>query len=121
MFLTTHRYGYPVTADQAVTWAWYLMVLLLGAALLRNTVSVPRAVGTTLIASVSFFFASNLAVWAVWGMYPKSWSGLAACYVAALPFFRNSIASEAVCTLLIFGLAKYSFAFMPAMPERRVC
>jgi hypothetical protein len=121
MFLTTHRYGYLVTADHAVTWICYVAVLLLGAGLLRNTLSVPRAAGASLGASISFFIASNFAVWAVWGMYPKTWSGLGACYVAALPFFRNSIVSETACTLVIFGLVRYSEAFIPAMRARRAC
>jgi hypothetical protein len=121
MFLTTHRYGYFVTADHAVTWAWYLAMLLVGAGLLRSTLSLPRAAGATLGASVSFFIVSNFAVWAVWGMYPKTWSGLVACYVAALPFFRNSVVSETACALAVFGLARYSEAFMPAMRARRAC
>jgi len=32
VFITTHRYGYPLTADAVVTWVWYLIAMLLGRA-----------------------------------------------------------------------------------------
>jgi hypothetical protein len=102
VFLTTSRYSYALTSDQAVTWIWYLVVMALGAAMLRSTISAPHVLGASLLASVGFFLVSNFAVWATWSMYPKTGNGLIACYVAALPFFRNSLVSETACSLLIF-------------------
>ncbi|MGD1062281.1 MAG: DUF6580 family putative transport protein [Terracidiphilus sp.] len=104
IFMTTHRYGFPLTAVAAVTWAWYLLAMLLGSGLLRTSRSWPRIAVCSLLASVSFFLASNFAVWAVWQMYPRTVAGLGACYVAALPFFRNSVTSELCFSLLLFGL-----------------
>jgi hypothetical protein len=112
--LTTHHYGYSLTGSQAVTWLWYLAVVIFGADVLHNSLSVGRAVGAALLATVSFFLASNFAVWAEWGMYAKTNSGLEACYIAALPFFRNSLVSETAFSALIFGICKYSQAFKPA-------
>jgi hypothetical protein len=103
-FIATHRYGFPLTADAAVTWPWYLLVMLLGSGLLRTSRSWPRVAVCSLLASVSFFLASNFAVWAVWQMYPGTLAGMGACYVAALPFFRNSVTSELCFSLLLFGL-----------------
>ncbi len=40
MVLTLHVYGYPLRADQAVTWAWYLAIVLLGS-LLQGRAGVP--------------------------------------------------------------------------------
>lgn len=103
IFLTMYQYGYSLTAGHAVTWIWYLGVMFLGAAMLGNSISAGRVLGSSLLSSVSFFVASNFTVWAEWNMYPKTWEGLGACYVAALPFFRNSIVSETVCSLAIFA------------------
>ena len=114
IFLTTHRYGYQLSGDHAVTWAWYLAAVLFGATMLRNAQSSPRVLGASLLTSVSFFLASNFAVWAVWGMYAKTLGGLGTCYIAAVPFFRNSLLSETTFSLLIFALGNYSAAFMPA-------
>ena len=121
IFLTTHRYGYALTSDLAVTWVWYMAVMILGAGILGNSISPRRVLRASLSASVSFFLASNFAVWAAWGLYPKTLSGLAACYIAALPFFRNSVVSETAFSLLIFAVARYSELLMPATCMRRPC
>jgi hypothetical protein len=121
IFLTTHRYGYPLTGGHAVTWIWYLAALILGAGMLRSSISTPRVLGASLLASVSFYLASNFTVWAEWGMYAKTWSGLGACYIAALPFFRNSVVSETAFSLLVFGIYRYNRALMPARRMQRAC
>jgi hypothetical protein len=113
IFLTTQRYGYALTSGHAVTWLWYLAAAFLGAAMLRNSQSSPRVLSASLLISVSFFLASNFAVWSEWGMYAKTPSGLGGCYIAALPFFRNSLLSETTFSLLIFVLGKYSAALVP--------
>ena len=107
IFLTTHQYGFALTSGHAITWIWYLGAMFLGGAILRNSISTGRVLGASLLASGSFFVASNFTVWAEWGMYAKTWGGLGACYIAALPFFRNSIVSETVCSLLIFAFFRY--------------
>src|ERR1035437_671167 len=104
IFITTHRYGYPRTADAVVTWVGYLIVLLLGAGVLKDFRSSPRVAVSSLLASISFFLVSNFAVWAAWQMYPKTLAGLGMCYVAALPFFRNSLAAELGFSLILCGL-----------------
>ena len=121
IFLTTHRYGYALTGGHAVTWIWYLGAMFLGAAMLGNSISPRRVLGSSLIASISFFVVSNFTVWAEWGMYPKTIGGLGACYIAALPFFRNSVVSEIVFSALIFSLAYVSENYMPAPRMRSTC
>jgi hypothetical protein len=101
--LTTQVYGYPLRADQFVTWAWYLAIVLLGS-LLRGRVNVLRIGAASLAASLSFFLVSNFAVWLAWDMYPRTLQGLAACYTAALPFFRNTAASDLLFTAVFFAI-----------------
>jgi hypothetical protein len=101
--LSRFVYHYPITADLFVTWAWYAAAVGIGM-LLRNRTTVARMVGASLAASLSFFLISNFAVWAVWPTYPKTFSGLAACYVAAIPFFRNTLAGDLIFTAVLFGI-----------------
>jgi hypothetical protein len=96
-------YHYPVTGDLFITWAWYAAAVAIGM-MLRNRTTVARLAGASLAASLSFFVISNLAVWAVWPTYPKTLNGLAACYVAAIPFFRNTLAGDLIFTAVLFGI-----------------
>ncbi len=56
-----------------------------------------------LAASTLFFISTNLAVWAFAGYYPLTAPGLAACFAAALPFFRHTLAGDLVFTSFLFG------------------
>lgn len=57
--------------------------------------------------SLLFFITTNLAVWAFSGMYPQTMDGLLACYIAALPFLKNTIAGD-----LFWGVALFSGAYL---------
>lgn len=71
--------------------------------LLRENRTVPR-VGLAAVAGTALFFVvTNFAVWATSGMYPLTSAGLAACYVAALPFLQNSLAGDLLFTGVLFG------------------
>lgn len=102
LVLSTFIYSYAITADLLVTWAWSAAIILLGGALRENP-RPARLVGAALATSISFFLLSNFAVWVLWDMYPKTLSGLTACYVAAIPFFRHQPIADVVFTLVLFG------------------
>jgi hypothetical protein len=105
-YLTTHVYGFPFAVQgYLLTWAWYAAVIVLGSLLLKSRSSVARIVSATLLASTSFFLVSDYAVWAAQpAMYRHTLSGLMACYVAALPFYRNDLVSTAIVAGLVFGV-----------------
>ena len=56
-----------------------------------------------LSSSLLFFATTNFAVWAFSGMYAHDLNGLVLCYVAALPFFYNTVAGDALWTTLLFA------------------
>ncbi len=56
-----------------------------------------------MMASVLFFIITNFGAWLVGNLYPKTLAGLVSCYVAAIPFFRNTLLGDAVYTLVLFG------------------
>lgn len=47
-----------------------------------------------IVPATTFFVVTNFAVWAFTSMYDKTLSGLAACYVAGIPFYRTMIAGD---------------------------
>jgi len=103
-YLTKFAYHYPWhTSGYLISWAWYAAVIVLGRILLKRKVTVTRVVGAPVLASTSFFMVSNYAVWAGSAMYPHTVAGLGACYVAALPFYRNDLVSTTLITAVAFG------------------
>lgn len=66
-------------------------------------VSWPRVVGGSFAASVLFYLVTNFAVWRFTLLYPKTGVGLTAAYVAALPFFRNSLVGDLFYAGALFG------------------
>lgn len=64
----------------------------------------PLAIGAASVAgSLQFFLITNFAVW-IGSTYPHTWSGIVACYVAAIPFFGRTLASDVFYSAVLFGL-----------------
>jgi hypothetical protein len=59
--------------------------------------------GGAISGALLFFVATNFAVWLTSAMYPPTIEGLMACYVAALPFFANSLVGDLGFAAALFG------------------
>lgn len=83
---------------------------------LRNHRGVLTTLGATLAGSVLFFIVTNFGVWAAPnGMYPHKVEGLIECYVAAIPFFRNTLMGDLVYVGVMFGAFELAKKFIPAL------
>jgi len=100
--LTTQVYHMPMGSGEFLQLLAFAAVALAGW-WLRNRISVASVLGASLAGPTAFFLISNFAVWLGWRMYPPTWQGLFACYVAALPFFRNSLLSGLLFSGVLFG------------------
>ena len=107
VYLNRVTYAYPLSGDQFISWGFYAAIILLGGALIKGF-SPWRIAAAALTGSVAFFLVSNFAVWAVYAMYPKTLSGLAACYAAGVPFFRNAFASDMLFTAAFFTIGYFA-------------
>lgn len=85
-----------------VVYGAFALIVCLGFALRSRRTIFPIA-AATLAASVLFFALSNLGVWALGSSYPRTWEGLVACYIAAIPFFQNSLLGDAFYSAVLFG------------------
>ena len=103
--LTTLVYRMRLGWGQSITWLAFAVVALIGY-WLRKRETVARIGVAALAGPTAFFLISNFGVWLGWRMYPATWDGLITCYVAALPFYRNSLLASAVYTALLFGANK---------------
>ena len=82
-------------------YASFLLSVLIGRGL-RATNNPLRIGGATLACSMQFFLISNFAYFIEYS--PHTWSGLAACYIGALPFFPATVAGDLTYTAVLFGL-----------------
>jgi hypothetical protein len=97
------RFGlWSLLAIQPVVYACFLATATIGHTIADRR-SVWQVAGGTLAGSLLFFVVTNLATWAGGRLYPLTASGLAACYTAAIPFFRNSLIGDAAFTAILFG------------------
>jgi hypothetical protein len=71
--------------------------------LLRARRTAPMIAATVVTSSVVFFVPTNLGVWACAELYPRTITGLIACFTAALPFFRNMLVGDAIYCMALFG------------------
>lgn len=96
------------------TYGAFALIVLLGTVALKK-----RNVGSVLFsalgASVIFFVISNFGVWFSSPMYVKTWEGLAACYVAAIPFLQNTLLGDLGYTAVLFGLFELSMIVFPKL------
>ena len=79
--------------------------------------TVLRVGGAAVAASVLFYLVTNFGVWLVMDYYPKTLSGLGACYVAAIPFFQNTLAGDLFFTALLFGGFALLERLVPALRQ----
>lgn len=83
-------------------YASFLLIGLIGLSLRRH-LTVTKLAASTLASSLLFFGITNFGVWLTTTLYSKDLMGLVTCFIAALPFFRNTLLSDALFTGLFFG------------------
>lgn len=95
-----------------VVYASFLVSIVIGW-LLRERRTIPAIGGAVFLGAMQFFVITNFGVWMILKTYPRTFSGLVACYVAGLPYFWNTLAGDAFFSAVFFGalyLAERSFA-----------
>jgi uncharacterized protein DUF6580 len=71
---------------------------------LRRKKSAPRISAAAVAGAIQFFLVTNFALWmSSISSFPKTAGGLAACYIAGIPLFWNTLASDAFYSTLLFG------------------
>src|SRR5574341_1179867 len=103
LFVSDLFIGFYSPIVMASVYAGLILTSLLGL-WLRNHKSVLNLVGTSLVSGILFYLISNFGVWInpVSG-YPKDLAGLIQCYILALPFLKNTLASNLLYSAVLFG------------------
>lgn len=85
-----------------LVYASFLLSVLIGR-FLNQKRNLPRIGGATFLGALQFFLITNFGVWAFLSSYPRTPAGLAACYLAGVPLFWNTLAGDAVYVTLLFA------------------
>ena len=94
--------GYGSLTMAAVVYAATVWPVLLGSRLVPGK-AWKAVVGSALASSLVFYLSTNLAYWWLTADYPHTLAGLAACYVAALPFYRWMPVGDVAWSVAIFA------------------
>ena len=92
----------------------FALTVLIGWAVAKR--KTPLTIGAAALASsVLFFVLTNFGMWLFSGIYPVTQAGLVACYVAAIPFFQNTVAGDLFFTALLFGGFSLAEHYLPPL------
>lgn len=117
LFLSDLAIGfYTITP---VIYASFALIVCIGL-WLRQRQSISRIAGAAVVSALLFFVLANFGIWVLGNLYPKTWNGLASCYVAAIPYFRNTLASNLLYSTLLFGGLALAENYFPRLRERAV-
>ncbi len=84
------------------TWGTILLIVIMGFAVQKNK-NWATVLGGGIFSAILFFVITNFGVWIMTGMYPLTLTGLAECYVVAIPYFRSSLLSTLIYGFIFFG------------------
>ena len=95
------------SVSRITIYATYIAITFMGL-LARRAVEKKQPltlVPLSLAASGLFFVTTNFAEWIAGPLqlYPITWNGLIACYLAAIPFFQNTVMADLAGVGLLFG------------------
>lgn len=83
-------------------YASYVLMVILGRLVLRHR-SMVRIAGAALASAVLFYLVTDFGEW-TGPLYPHTLAGLAASYIAAIPFLGNSALSDLAYSFALFGI-----------------
>jgi len=99
-----------------VIYATYALIAVIGM-LLRGRQNVATVGAGALLSSTIFFITTNYDVWARGTAYAKTAAGLVTRYVAAIPYFGNTIASDLLFSAIFFGAFALAERKIPAFAK----
>ncbi len=85
----------------------FVLSVFIGRLILFEKRTALRLGGAAITSATLFFIVSNFGTWLTGILYPMSFSGLIECYIAAIPFFGNTLAGNLIYSLIAFGLFEY--------------
>lgn len=107
----TDQTGFILFSDYMVwTYLAFGLTVIIGMFLKRRSIG-SKILGGALFSSLGFFFLTNFGTWLSSGLYPSNAGGLMASFIAAIPFFQNTLISNFVFISLFVLTIEGALAF----------
>lgn len=108
VFTLKSQYGSFLYDGFAYVYGAVILTVILGSVVLKK-ISGTKLAATTVFSTLLFFVVTNFGAWTVnaWSaapLYARSLDGLAAAYVAGIPFLRNAFVGDIFYAAVLFGL-----------------
>ncbi|MBA4250445.1 MAG: hypothetical protein C0425_02750 [Chlorobiaceae bacterium] len=102
-------------------YACFIAAIFIGF-MLKEKIKFKNVALAAVVSSVLFFVVTNFAVWAFSGgvIYQKNIAGLLQCYVAAIPFFHNTLLGDLVYSGILFGAYETAKVKLPWLVTEKV-
>lgn len=100
MFLSDAVLGFH--SGMPFVYGSFLLIGLLGV-LLQQKKGFLTIILASIGSSILFYLITNFGVWHLGTMYPHTLEGLLTCYIAGLPFLRNTFVGDLLYTALLCG------------------
>jgi hypothetical protein len=115
--------GWVYPEQIAFVYGTFLLIALLGKTLLNRKNMLRVGLGSV-ASSVLFFAITNFGVWAGGfihqpALYPLNAAGLIESYIAAIPFFHNTLFSDLFYNALFFGSFYLLQINIPALAKQK--
>lgn len=111
MIISDYFIGYYEPKLMVFVYGSFILSVILGFWIKRNkkwyTVG-----GGAVLSAILFFIVTNFGVWLFAPWYANTLSGLIQCYVAALPFFRNTLSGDLFYAGVFFGSYELIYVFI---------
>ena len=101
-----YRTGHGFYGSIMFDYCAYAAVVMIGRTLAPR--QLPAVIGTGVLAAITFFVVSNFGVWCLphdgQYLYAHTMSGLAECFVNAIPFAKGTFLGDIGFSLAFFGM-----------------
>jgi hypothetical protein len=117
--ILSHMAGHSAySISTLIIYSCFLTNVVLGRVFLRNSSNPWRIACVAFAGSCQFYLFTNLYEWwAGTALYAHTLSGLATCYIAALPFFGRTLLADLFYSAVLFGA--YALSSRRAVGETR--
>ena len=104
VYITVFKYHMSLPWDQALIWATYAGICILGY-FLKGRIKPLNVGGAAVASALAFFLVSNFGVWmSGYVGYAHNLAGLITCYIAAIPFLERGLVSDLLFSAVFFSL-----------------